>query len=177
MLDAADWASFAEKVLWGRVRDRQPDDATCSTRRRPRAPDAESVMARDSRGPRPARTRSRRSARRTVRRGWSNRGFHRGVPGLEEIFSTPLDRGVAIRLPMAIDAHTFSTAVHVPERPIVWGGDEVPIGAMMALSKDSHEKLGALFEALIRVLSKCENVGRLAGQPGRTGSTSEDCCW
>jgi mannitol/fructose-specific phosphotransferase system IIA component (Ntr-type) len=80
--------------------------------------------------------------------------------------STSLGTGVAIPHSMVIDAHTSSIAVYVPNKPIVWGEDEVSIVAMMAFSKDSREEFGELFEALIRVLSKRENVERLAGRAG-----------
>ncbi|MBK0331544.1 PTS sugar transporter subunit IIA [Brachybacterium sp. MASK1Z-5] len=93
-------------------------------------------------------------------------GFHRGVLEREEMSSTSLGTGVAIPHSMVIDAHTSSIAVYVPKKPIVWGEDEVSIVAMMAFSKDSREEFGELFEALIRVLSKRENVERLAGRAG-----------
>lgn len=49
----------------------------------------------------------------------------------------------------------------------MWGEVEVSIVAMMAFSKDSREEFGELFEALIRVLSRRENVERLAGRAGK----------
>ncbi|MCG7311062.1 transcription antiterminator [Brachybacterium sp. ACRRE] len=98
--------------------------------------------------------------------GMVEQGFHRGVLEREEMSSTSLGTGVAIPHSMVIDAHASSIAVYVPEEPIVWGEDEVSIVAMMAFSKDSREEFGELFEALIRVLSKRENVERLAGRAG-----------
>lgn len=67
---------------------------------------------------------------------------------------------------MIMGAHASSIAVHVPLGPIDWGGDPVPLVAMMAFSQDSREEFGELFESVIRVLSTPRSVELLAAHGG-----------